>query len=461
MPAPIHAPAPTRRHLPTLAVACLLALLSIPTQAQPDGPFLGIINQNNTPVRAGAGNAYYVVGTLEAGTPVEVEEVFYRWYKIKPTEGMYSYISKAFVDLEGDGSRGIINNDRVDAKAGALKGPAESYRIQVRLNKFDIVRVLGEDGSFYKVVPPPNAFVYVPPESVRVATDTEIAQLRNPAPAAPPAPPAPEPTPEPVAPAPPAPGPVAPTPEPEPVTPPTPTSPPAPTPEPAETITQLPEPAPIPVVPDPAPEAPEPVAPPAPDPNAPLPSAAAPDAPITTPAVADPLKALEMELLPLFALPLDQQPYDQMIAGYTEIKANPALTKVDRLIVERRLIAIERNQRVAQALLRLKAAKSDATAAPLTDIPADDTTPSTFDAIGILTVSSVYDGQNVPRLYRLVAPNGRRTLAYVEPTPALRVNDNLGRLLGVSGTSSYDPAVKLEVLRPTRAVPLTPEGTPE
>ncbi|MEM6551242.1 MAG: hypothetical protein AAF750_03855, partial [Planctomycetota bacterium] len=222
-----------------------------------------------------------------------------------------------------------------------------------------------------------------------------------------------------------------------------------------------PEPMPIPVVPEPALETPEPVTPVTPDPNAPLPAAVAADVPLTSPAVADPLKALEAELLLLFALPLDQQPYDQMIAGYTEIKTNPALTKVDRLIIERRLIAIERNQRVAQALLRLKAAKASATADPLTDIPEDDTTPSTFDAVGVLTVSSVYDGQNVPRLYRLVAPNGRRTLAYLEPTPQLRVNDNLGRLLGVSGTSSYDPAVKLEVLRPTRAVPLTPEGTPE
>ena len=78
--------------------------------------------------RAGAGRSFYSVGELKKGTPVTVDEVVFGWYKIKPPQGIYSYISRAFVDAYGDGKTGKVNTNRAAVRASSVNGPGESYR---------------------------------------------------------------------------------------------------------------------------------------------------------------------------------------------------------------------------------------------------------------------------------------------------------------------------------------------
>ena len=51
--------------------------------------------------------------------------------------------------------------------------------------------------------------------------------------------------------------------------------------------------------------------------------------------------------------------------------------------------------------------------------------------VGRLTVSTVYNGQRLPRLFRLQAVDSGRTLAYITPDPELDLESKLGSVVGV------------------------------
>jgi len=164
-----------RLALPTLAVLALFA----PATIGQDVPFNGVVTSEKTSVRAGAGRTFYVVGELEKGEMVRVVEVLYDWYKIAPPPGVYSYVSKGDVNASGDGGTGTVNRDRVPVLAASVNGPGESYRRQKDLMKGDTVDVVGEDGSFYRIVPPDGAHVFVAPGTLRRATPTDMKSPRR------------------------------------------------------------------------------------------------------------------------------------------------------------------------------------------------------------------------------------------------------------------------------------------
>jgi hypothetical protein len=162
------------------------AFIAAPVRAQ-EVPFEGTISEDDVKVRAGAGRTFYIVGSLPKGTKVTVDEVIFGWHKVQPTTGVYSYISKAFVDAKGDGKVGEVNKDASPVNAASLDGPGDSYRNQLNLNKGDTVQIVGEDGSFYKIAPPnlgatKRAYVYLPPGSIR----REVAESAKPQPVTPP-----------------------------------------------------------------------------------------------------------------------------------------------------------------------------------------------------------------------------------------------------------------------------------
>jgi hypothetical protein len=389
-------------------------------------PYTGVVNQNQTDVRAGAADRYYRVGELGKGTVVEVDEVIVGWYKIVPPQGFHSYISKAFVDASGDGTSGVVNTDRSKVYAADVNGPAGSYRVQAILNEGDGVQIVSEEGSHYKIVAPANAYVYLPPGSVRrpLAIETVPAEPEEPAEAEPVE------VPEPVA---------EPEPEPEPVVPP------------AE-----PEPVVEPVVE--APAEPEPVAVLQPEPVVEAEitedtsqealddmlgeTDPAPEAEATVTVERVPLPELERHFEAMRTLPLEEQPLAEMIAKYELLEAQGGLSQGDAYRVASRLALLRHDLRIAQGLEAIAAARQPA--------PEPDEAQQgaiTYDAIGRLLAASVYDGRTLPRMFRLVDPATGRSLAYVRPDSGDHdATRFLGRLVGISGTTSYDPALKLRVI---------------
>jgi len=83
----------------------------------------------------------------------------------------------------------------------------------------------------------------------------------------------------------------------------------------------------------------------------------------------------------------------------------------------------------------------------------------TFDAVGRLATSSIYNGKRLPLMYRLqsVDAAGGRTIAYVAPGPEdeLDLAGRIGAIVGVIGESRTDPALRMDIIRPARVDTLT------
>lgn len=429
---------------PATAVFCLMALvltacpgLLNPARAQ-EVPFTGVVIENQTDVRAGAADRYYRVGELNKGQLVQVDEVIAGWNKIVPPEGFYSYISKAFVDAKGDGSTGVVNTDRSKVYAADVNGPAGSYRVQAILNEGDGVQIIAEEGSHYKIVAPNSAYVYLPPGSVRRALAMELAPeapaeagqpVDEPQPVVEPEPepvvtqpvvaePAAEPTAEPVAEA------------------------------PSEPVIEFHEPQPE-VVAEPV----EPVEPAAPDTS----EAALNDMLGTQPQTTEPAAAvevvslaeLEKQIEVVRALPLEEQPLDEMIAKYEALQAKGGLSDADTYRVASRLATLRYNKRIAEGLKVIIEAREGG----LRVTPAEPEVV-TYDAVGRLLASSVYDGRTLPRMYRLVDATTGRALAYLRADGPVDTTRYLGKLVGIQGPTAYDPALKLKVITVKKIDPL-------
>lgn len=485
----------------TLVVAASWARPATAQAPQPAFPFEAKVIENTVMVRSGAGRAYYEVGQLQRGDFVTVEDELFGWYKIECPAGVFCFVDRKNVDARGDGSLGIVNTDATAVNAAhATKGPADSYRKLGDLETGDEVQIVATVNNAYKILPPDGTYVFLPPKSIEAVTEEEPQTPE--APAAPETPTAPEPQ-EPAAPE-PTPPPVVEVPEPSVVvTPvvPEPVQPVEPTP-PVEP--EMPEPAPVAVEVEvvPEPDLPavtevtfeEPAAAvPAtdtkvdllndPDANVPL-----PDVPVSTQASNELLRAVEVAILPYFTLPVDQQPIAKMVRGYADAAQIEGLSDNDLTIIRTRLTELERNRTIAQTMQDIDdtnlevndgqavaTAEESATPEPVAEAPAVEEgetvvevsetaeavdTPETpaapavpatdYDAVGILSASTVHTGGNQPQLFRLLDPTGRRTIAYLEPGDQIDTVQMIGRLVGIVGESAYDPSTKLNLIQPER-----------
>ncbi|MEM9373630.1 MAG: hypothetical protein AAGA55_08290 [Planctomycetota bacterium] len=75
-----------------------------------------------------------------------------------------------------------------------------------------------------------------------------------------------------------------------------------------------------------------------------------------------------------------------------------------------------------------------------------------YQLVGRLTASSVYNGERLPRMYRVQAVNSidgtPRTLGYLEPGQG--VDSKVGSVVGIVGEARFDPQLRLMVIRPVR-----------
>lgn len=157
----------------------LLLTITLPASAQESdnqvisGAFTGAITGQNVNVRAGAGRNYYAVTQLNQGRIVQVHDNLYDWYRISPPAGTFSYISKAYVEAGADGTQGRVTGENVRVRAPSAAGPDRSYKTQIKLNPGDQVKILGSAEGFYKIVPPEGAYLYVYKDYVTRATEQQ------------------------------------------------------------------------------------------------------------------------------------------------------------------------------------------------------------------------------------------------------------------------------------------------
>ena len=96
--------------------------------------------------------------------------------------------------------------------------------------------------------------------------------------------------------------------------------------------------------------------------------------------------------------------------------------------------------------------------APTRDEKIEATRPKAYLAVGRLVASTLYTGEKLPLLHRVVDPLTGLTIAYVRPAPDTSIRNLLGQYVGVMGTKEYDPALKLHIIDAESIDALTPEG---
>ncbi|MEM1445251.1 MAG: hypothetical protein AAGF84_04295 [Planctomycetota bacterium] len=451
---------------PLAVLVAALMLFAASTDAQdapPEPPYTGVIAVDSVEARGSAGRVFYPVAELKKGDRVIVEDDdYFTWFRIQAPTSVRAHISQADVEAGGDGSRGVVTSDIAQVRVMGLDRTAEdSFKTLISLTKGDAVTILDRDDKRFIIEAPKGTTVFLPPGSVEpLQNQPEFdAEEDTPTPA-----PAPAPTP------------VVETPE-------IATDTPAPeavtvgsagdmvpldaeveadtseTPETqvtdvtaeVEADTDLPPLVVPPPLPTPADDADTPLVGDTPAADDGEPSETPADAtteapapkPVETLAVNEALRAVELEMLPQFELPVEQQPLDQIEAAYSQVAAEQELTGVDARIVENRLAAVSRNRQFAAALAQIEQRQSAVpTLEPLAIEPDAD---EPYAAVGVMSVSTVLSEQG-GKVFRVVDPATRRTIAYVQPAVGVDPALSLGEIVGVRGQRQYDPSLNAQLI---------------
>jgi hypothetical protein len=139
--------------------------------------FVGITAEEGVVVRAGPGVAELPVATLPAGTEVVVIHRRGDFLRILPPEGTFCLVPKARVNIRGEDEG--VRTGRVSAAASVRVGSTLNAAVgstSLRLSPGEEVRVLGEEGIYYKIDPPRMVFFYVPVNQMRKGREVQVAE---------------------------------------------------------------------------------------------------------------------------------------------------------------------------------------------------------------------------------------------------------------------------------------------
>lgn len=122
--------------------------------------FEAVITGNSVQVRSGPGENYYPTMKLDKGARVRVVGIKFDWLKIVPPEGSYSVVAKQYLTLDADKTSGTITGDSVNIRAGSLLNNVK-VAVQCQLSRGTKVHVIKDDGEYYYITPPAEAYLFV------------------------------------------------------------------------------------------------------------------------------------------------------------------------------------------------------------------------------------------------------------------------------------------------------------
>lgn len=144
----------------TPAVARAEDLVEAPKVENAPNTFVGQVNSSNVYVRSGPSTTrYYATTRLDKGDEVTVVGIRDEWLKIQPPKGSYSLVPRAFVNRRGSGDVGRVTQSK-PVRAGSTMTPLNNA-VQTKVEEGQDVQILGEQNEFYKIVPPPGAYLYI------------------------------------------------------------------------------------------------------------------------------------------------------------------------------------------------------------------------------------------------------------------------------------------------------------
>ncbi len=398
-------------------------------------PHYVVVTGDDVNIRCGAGSVWYPVATVASGTVLVTDGAEEGWLRVSYPTGAAAMVRVSDASRSGDGvvlrqpSRLLANNPK--------GGLSESWRplldqelaAGVELRFIDEVRDSTGELVAFRVSAPAEARGFVSERSVRPATEAEVAQVRGtPATAAKPEP---APTEQPTT---------------------------APTQTPTETAaapTQAPADEEVAVIEEVTPE------------GAAIEVVETTQAPASTPtqrAVAT-MAQLNSAFEALKRVPTEDAEIQPLIAEYQRFISSLSDSAADsgwRRYAESRVELLGARLELQQNLLALKEAEAFATRG------SDSISQSMrlmqanpiYKVVGRLGASTVYNGENLPQMYRVQSVEGGvgRTLAYVLPNDELNMPMKLGFIVGVVGEPEGNVVLGLPIFKPTRIDQLTTAG---
>jgi uncharacterized protein YraI len=126
-------------------------------------PYDAEITGDDVYIRSGPGTNYYNCGKLNKGDKVRVVNQQFSWSCIMPPPGSFSWIYTQYVSSDADNPGvGIVNGDSVRVYAGSDDVKPIHSTLQLKLDKGEKVRLLGEQKeNYYKIAPPTGAYLWV------------------------------------------------------------------------------------------------------------------------------------------------------------------------------------------------------------------------------------------------------------------------------------------------------------
>ena len=127
-------------------------------------PYIAEIAEDNVNIRSGPGTNFYSCSKLNKADKVEVVATQFSWSQIVPPPTCFAWISKQYVSIDANSSAsGTVTGDAVRVYAGDETGkPIRSTTVLVKLNRGDVVTMLGQpEGEYYKIVPPDGSYLWI------------------------------------------------------------------------------------------------------------------------------------------------------------------------------------------------------------------------------------------------------------------------------------------------------------
>ncbi len=163
--------------------------------------------------------------------------------------------------------------------------------------------------------------------------------------------------------------------------------------------------------------------------------------------------------------PVESSEVDELIGQY-----QVAIERVEvnqprrRAALEQRVEALKVRRDFRDALHRQQAAAStlqqnEQVANQQMDLAA---AARVYNIVGVLQPSTVYNGDRLPLMYRVVSVGGTspRTLGYIRKGSELDLDRYLGQIVGVVGENALDRSLQLNLITPVRIDPLRSVATP-
>lgn len=430
------------RSLPGLLVAAALFMPVATHAAQPGAapaatapaPYSAVTTEKAT-LRCGEGEFFYKVGEVAAGVTLLVDGESGAWARVAYPQGVNGYVKAEEVDVQGGTAR-LTRPSRL--LATNIAAPQSSWKVLLPapLPEGTTLKVVGSqrDGNDGPII----GHYVVAPETARAFVESRVLRKQNEAAAVTdakvPAPAADAPKAETLKPA--AESPVA--------TPPV---------DLTEPMVKPTDPAPVTINQTPSP-------------NSVTPAAAAASG---APAVVEPVRVvgdwatLDRTFKNVWKQPVMEAELDELMAEHERAldKADP---KDDRLRtqIQRRIDAIALRIQLRNTLRQQAEARAalDSGRGAVDEQLAIAERARVYTIVGQLQPSTVYDGQKLPLMYRIVSIGApaSKTLGYLKDDPQFQLKGRIGAVLGVIGEPQLDRSLMLNVITPVRIDTLRPAG---